>query len=52
MIPSHNAMMPTNGRAVFITAYSAISKLLSATALRLSVNPPMTTASTTSPSQM
>ena len=52
MMPSHSAMIPTSGSAVFITANSAISKLLSATALRLSVQPPITTASTISPSQM
>ena len=51
-MPSHKAMIPTSGSAVFITANSAISKLLSATALRLSVQPPITTASTTNPSQM
>ena len=50
--PSHSAMMPTSGSAVFITANSAISKLLSATSLRLSVQPPIMTASTISPSQM
>jgi hypothetical protein len=33
MIPSHSAMMPISGSDVFITAYSAISKLLSATSL-------------------
>jgi len=52
MMPSQSAMMPTSGSAVRITANSAISKLLSAIAFRLSVQPPMITASTTSPSQM
>ncbi len=52
MIPSHKAMIPTSGSAVRITANSAISKLLSATSLRWSVQPPITTASTISPSQM
>ena len=52
IIPSHKAMMPTSGSAVLITANSAFSRHFSVTSLSRSVQPPMTTASTISPSQI
>ena len=44
--PSHSAITPMRGNAVLTTAYSVISKLLSATSERWPVQPPITTAPT------
>ena len=50
--PSQSAMMPTSGRAIFITAVSAIWNAPLVTSASRPVAPPMSTANMTSPSQM
>jgi hypothetical protein len=51
MSPSHSAITPTSGRAIFITAVSAIVNAPSVTSFNRPVAAPMTAASATSPSQ-
>ena len=44
MMPSHSAMMPTSGRAIFITAISAMLNAPSVTSFIWPVAAPMSTA--------
>ena len=50
--PSHSAMTPASGRAMFITAALQASNAAFETSCRCPENPPMRTAITTRPSQM
>ena len=51
MTPNHKAMMPASGRAIFMTAISAIWKAPSVTSRKRPVAPPIKTAKVTNASQ-